>query len=196
MIPEMSWLTIDLLLQFQPTSLILYITCFILGVVASSREWFAGDEFPQRLFIWVLTGLLLTAGFFIIGRVVFAHPATSDQLSSVLLLAFSFIRTLLCLAVLVILIAYARRYWNRPSGLNQALAANSYNIYLVHIFFVTALQDILMVWPGGPAMVKAAIVFLVALPISYGISRLIDRFPRGFAIGLFAIFIFVLIAKR
>jgi membrane-bound acyltransferase YfiQ involved in biofilm formation len=172
MIPEMSWLTIDLLLQFQPTSLILYITCFILGVVASSREWFAGDEFPQRLFIWVLTGLLLTAGFFIIGRVVFAHPATSDQLSSVLLLAFSFIRTLLCLAVLVILIAYARRYWNRPSGLNQALAANSYNIYLVHIFFVTALQDILMVWPGGPAMVKAAIVFLVALPISYGISRL------------------------
>jgi glucans biosynthesis protein C len=194
-IPEMSWFTIGLMMQFQPTSLMLYGACFILGVVASSKEWFAGDEFPKRLFILVPVGLILAAWFFVVSREIFTHPTTSDRLSWLLLLAFSFVRTSLCLAVLVILISYARRYWNRPSGLNQALAANSYNIYLVHIFFVTMLQDILMIWPGGPAMVKAVIVFLVALPISYGISRLIDRFPRGFTLVLLAIFIFVLIVK-
>jgi glucans biosynthesis protein C len=193
---EMSWVTIDLFLQFQPASLILYIACFVLGAIAFSGQWFAGDEFPQRLFIWVPAGLLLTAGFFVIGRDIFAHPTTSNQLSSVLLLAFSLIRTLLCLVILIILLACARRYWNRPSRLNQALAVNSYNIYLAHIFLVVTLQHILMVWPGGPPMVKAAIVFLVVLPLSYGISRLIDRFPRAFAIGLIAIFILVLIAKR
>ena len=100
------------------------------------------------------------------------------------------------MAFLVIFIAYARRYWNSPSKLNQAIAANSYNIYLSHIFFVTFLQDVLMVWPGGPAMVKAGIIFLVVLPISYGISRLIDRFPRGFVIGFIVLFIFAFIARR
>jgi hypothetical protein len=192
----MSWITIALLWQFQPGNLVSFIACFILGVFAYSRQWFGGNEFPRRLFIWVLLGILLTVGFFIIGQDVFAHPLTSYQLPPGHLLAFSFIRTLLCLVFLVIFIAYARRYWNRPSTLNQALAANSYNIYLSHIFFVNFFQDVLMVWAGGPAMVKAGIVFLVALPISYGISRLIDRFPRGFVIGFVVLFVLAFIAGR
>jgi len=195
-IPDMSWMTIALLYQFQPGSLVSFIASFGLGCFAYSRQWFVGDEFPRRLFTWISIGILLTAGFFIIGRDVFAHPLTSHQLHPGYLLAFSFVRTLLCLVFLVIFIAYGREYWNRPSRLNQALAANSYNIYLSHLFFVVFLQDVLMIWPGGPAMAKAAIVFLVALPISYAVSRLIDRFPRGFVIGFMVLFVFLLIAWR
>ena len=194
--PDMSWITIALLWQFQPGSLVSFIACFTLGVFAYSRQWFEGDEFPRRLFIWVPIGVLLTVGFFGIGQDVFAHPLTSHQLPPGHLLAFSFIRTLLCLGFLVIFIAYARNYWNRPSRFNQNLAANSYNIYLSHIFFVVFLQDVLMIWPGGPALAKAAIVFLVALPISYVISRLINRFPRGFVIGFIVLFVFAFIARR
>jgi hypothetical protein len=61
---------------------------------------------------------------------------------------------------------------------------------------VVFLQDVLMIWPEGPALAKAAIVFLVALPISYIISRLIDRFPRGFVIGFIVLFVFAFIARR
>jgi hypothetical protein len=196
LVPDMSWVTIDLLWQFQPASLVSYIVCFCLGCFAYSRQWFVGDEFPRRVFIWVPIGVLLTAGFFMIGRDIFAHPQASNKLAPGLLLAFSFIRTLVCLAFLVIFIAYARKYWNSPSRLNQTLAANSYNIYLCHIFFVTFLQDVLMIWPGGPPMVKAGIIFFVVLPISYGISRLIDRFPRGFVIGFIVLFVFAFIARR
>jgi glucan biosynthesis protein C len=194
--PDMSWVTIALLWQFQPGSLVSYIACFVLGCFAYARQWFAGNEFPNRLFIWVPIGVVLTAGFFIIGQDVFAHPLTSNKLAPGLLLAFSFIRTLVWLAFLVIFIAYARRYWDSPSRLNQAVSANSYNIYLSHIFFVTFLQDVLMVWPEGPPMIKAGIIFLVVLPISYGISRLIDRFPRGFVIGFVVLFIFAFIARQ
>lgn len=194
--PDMSLITIALLWQFQPASLVSFIACFTLGVFAYSRQWFGGNEFPRRLFIWIPIGVLLTAGFFSVGQAIFAHPLTSNKLAPGLLLAFSFIRTLVCLAFLVIFIAYARRYCDSPSKLNQAIAANSYNIYLSHIFFVTFLQDVLMVWPGGPPMVKAGIIFLVVLPISYGISRLIDRFPRGFVIGFIVLFIFAFIARR
>jgi hypothetical protein len=133
--PDMPWITIALLWQFQPGSLVSFIACFTLGLFAYSRQWFGGNEFPRRLFIWVPIGVLLTVGFFIIGHDVFAHALTSHQLPPGHLLAFSFIRTLLCLVFLVIFIAYARKYWNHLSRSNQNLAANSYNIYLSHIFF-------------------------------------------------------------
>jgi hypothetical protein len=196
MTPYMSWVTIDLLFQFQPINLVLYIAYFALGGFAYSKQWFAGNKFPDRLFIWVPIGVLLSAGFFIIGQDIFARHWTSYRLSPLHLLGFSFIRSFLCLAFLVVIIAYARKYWNRPSTLNQNLAVNSYNIYLVHIFFVVIFQEILMVWRGGPAMVKSGIVSLLALPISYGISRLIDRFPRGFVIGFVVLYILVVIVTR
>lgn len=153
------------------------------------------DEFPHRLLIWVPIGVLLTAGFFTIGQDVFSHPSNSHKIAPGLLLAFSFTRTCLCLVFLVIFIAYAHKFWNRPSRFNQKLAANSYNIYLSHIFFVVFLQDVLMVWPSGPVVVKAAIVFLAVLPISFGISRFLHRFPRGFVIGLLVLFVFALLAR-
>jgi len=196
MIPDMSWITGDLLWQFQPGGLVLYIACFALGGFAYSRQWFAGDRFPGRLSILVPIGLSLTAAFFLVGRDVFAHPLDSNLLPLGLLLAFSVIRTFLCLTFLVVFVAYARIYWNRPSAFNQKLAANSYNIYLVHLFFVIPFQNMLMIWPGGPAMAKMAIVFLLVLPISYGISRLIERFPRGFVIFLLSLFILAIVATQ
>jgi glucan biosynthesis protein C len=194
--PYLSWLTVDLLLQFQPINLAIYIASFYLGIFANTRRWFAGNEFPQRLSLWIPAGILLTLGFFLAGRDVFIHHQDSHQLSPGLLFAFSLIRSSLCFALLVIFFAYARRFWSRPSPLNQKLSENSYNIYLVHIFFVVFLQDVLMIWPGGPPMAKAAIVFLVVLPISYGISRLIDRFPRIIIAGFIVLFILLAIFVR
>ncbi|MGD0918555.1 MAG: acyltransferase family protein [Thermodesulfobacteriota bacterium] len=196
MTPNMSWVTVDLLWQFEPGGLVLYIVCFALGGFAYSRQWFVGDRFPDHLSILVPIGLLLTAAFFLVGRDVFAHPSDSNLLPLGLLLAFAVVRTLLCLTFLVVFVAYARTYWNRPSVFNQKLAANSYNIYLVHLFFVIPFQEMLMIWPGGPAMAKMAIVFLLVLPISYGISRLIDRFPRVFVAGFIVLFILVAIVTR
>jgi hypothetical protein len=196
MISDMSWVTVDLLWQFQPGGLFLYIACFALGVSAYSRQWFVGNEFPDRLSILVPIGFLLTVAFFLFGRDIFAHPLDSNLLPPGLLLSFSLIRTFLCLAFLVIFVAYARTYWNRPSVFNQKLAKNSYNIYLVHLFFIVPFQNMMMIWPGGPPMAKAAIVFLLVLPISYGISRLIDRFPRGFIVFLLSLFILAIVATH
>jgi glucans biosynthesis protein C len=192
LMPEASWINIDLLLQFQPASLVLYGACFLLGLLACSGRWFAGEAFPGRVLLWGPATALLIAGFFVVGHGVFAHPVTSNRLSSGLLLSFSFIRTFLCLSVLVLIVAYARTRRNRPSRLNAKLAANSYNIYLCHLFFVVFLQDVLMIWRGGPAMAKATVVFFAVLPMSYGVSRVMDRFPRSFSIGLVAVFILLL----
>lgn len=194
--PDMSWATVDLLLQFQPASLVTYAACFALGCFAYSRRWFSGDQFPGRLSVWLPAVLLLTVCFFVVGQSVFAHPLTSHTLSPTLLLAFAFTRTFLCLAILVLLIAYGRRYWSMPSTVNQKFAHNSYNIYLVHLFFIITFQEIMMVWQRGPAMAKASVVFLAVLPFSYGVSRLIDRFPRAFVVGFILLFFVVILATR
>jgi glucans biosynthesis protein C len=196
MVPDMSWVTADLLWQFQPGGLVLYVACFLLGTLAFSRGWFEGYAFPGRLTVWAPVGLALAAGFLFVGHDVFARTSTSNLLPPALLLNFSFLRTFLCLSVLVVFIACAQKYGKRPMRLNQKLSTNSYNIYLVHIFFVTFFQDVLVIWRGGPPMAKTVVIFFAVLPISYGISRLIDRFPRGVITVFVALFLLVVVLAR
>ncbi len=193
LVPDTSWVTLDLLLQFQPTKAGLYALYFGLGIYACSRQWFAEEAFPGRPAVWALASVLLIAGFLVVGQPVFAHPADSQMLSPVLLLTFALVRSFLCLSLLFALASFAIRYGNRPLPLNQELAAHSYNIYLAHLVIVVVLQNMLMMWTGGPVLAKIGIVALVTIVLSYWISRLICRFPRGFAAGLIGLLVLVAI---
>ncbi len=188
LMPSVTWINVGLLLDFQVMSIILYVAYFALGIVAYTGQWFSHDQFPGRLSLWIPIGLVLTAAFLLLGQGEFSYVLTGERSSPPVLLAFALVRTFLCLAFLVTLISLSTRYASRPSKWVQSFADHSYNIYLVHIFFVVALQDTLMVWQGGPALVKAALVVLAALPLSYGASKLIKRFPYavvGLVVALF-----------
>jgi hypothetical protein len=81
--------------------------------------------------------------------------------------------------------AFASRRWNHPSPLSSELAANSYNMYLVHYVFVMTLPLLLSAWVAGPLLVKFGIVALSTVLLSYGISKyVIKQFPRFVVIGL------------
>jgi glucan biosynthesis protein C len=183
-IPDELWVMVNLLVQFQPTRMILYVAYFGLGVYAASQKWFADGQPPGRLGIWLPVSVLLSIAFLIVGQAVFANPDTSHHLPAGLLLAFALIRSFLCLSVLIVFMSYAIKYWNRPSPFNQRLAASSYIIYLTHITFIVPLQRALMMWSGGPALIKAGIIFFLGLAISYGASLLIRRFSRVTALAL------------
>lgn len=76
------------------------------------------------------------------------------------------------------------------------MAATSYNIYLVHYFIVIALQMVLLGWIGGPTLIKIAIVFLVALALSFAISRwILARHARAFAMVILGLFVFCLVVR-
>ena len=180
--PDMSWVAINLLLQFQPTKVCIYVFIFGLGIYAYHRQWFENTTFFSRSGVWALVSVLLTVSYLFCGQEVFTHANDSQTLSPALLLAFAAIRSILCPAILIMLLSFAYKYVNRPLAFNQNLAANSFNIYLVHFFFVIFLQHLLILWGSGPALAKIGIVLLITIPASYGISRIINRFPRGFAI--------------
>lgn len=195
-IPDMSWFTLDLLLQFQPTKVFVYALVFCMGIYAYNRKWFSNATFFNRPYTWAAAGILLTVGYLLCGKSVFVHAGDSQTLSPILLLAYTAIRSFLCPTILITLLSLAHRYMNRPVDLNQKLAVNSFNIYLVHFFFVIFLQEFLMLWAGGPALAKIGIILIITLPASYGLSRLINRFPRGFAIGLAGLTLLAFIGIR
>jgi peptidoglycan/LPS O-acetylase OafA/YrhL len=136
----------------------------------------------------------LGIGYFALGHPIFTNPAPSDALAPVLLLAFSFVRTALCIAIILSLVTFCRSRKTEPSPLTRKVAAISYEMYLVHIFFVVFLQNVLMVWQAGPPMAKSLIVFLAVFPLSYWVSRVIHKFPRSFIMGFCALFFLVLCA--
>jgi len=100
-------------------------------------------------------------------------------------LAFVVLYPLWALSFLGMFTAFASRRWNKTGALGRELAANSYNMYLVHYVFVMTLPLLLSTWEGVPVLVKFGIVALSTVLLSYGISKyVIKQYPRFVVIGL------------
>jgi glucans biosynthesis protein C len=196
LVPDSSWFTLYMFLEFQVTRLVPFAGCFALGVFAQSRGWFDEGRPLGSLPLWGALSVVLAAAFLVFGQPMFADTAGTASLGAGYLLAFAFLRSFLLLALLILLVSLGVRFWNQARGLDRQLAAASYNIYLVHFFFVVALQTALLKWAGGPVGVKIAIVFLAALSLSYAFSRwILARRSRAFAIVVLALFVFCLIVR-
>lgn len=193
--PDSSWFSLGVFLQFQPTRLVLFAGYFALGVYAQSQGWFASGKPLGSLALWGAASVALAAAFLVAAQAVLADPAQTLHLPVLLLAAFAVSRSLLGVALLIVLVSFGVRYWNRSSGLDRALAETSYNIYLTHFWFVVAIQEHLVGWTGSP-LLKFAIVLLAALPLSFAVSRwLLGRWPRGFAVAIMALFVFCLAVR-
>ena len=192
LVPDSSWLTINLILQFQPSKLFIFAACFGLGVYGFSKKWFIDGKQIGRLTIWAPAAILLSAAFMVVGQDVFQNPLTTTALSPAYLLLYAAVRSVLLLAIIVVVCSLGARYFGRPSRTISTLADNSYYIYLLHLFFVSIFQDILMICPG-PIEIKIVMVFAISLSISYAISRWIfKKTSRWKGLIILAIISFVL----
>ena len=195
-IPDSSWFTLYMFLEFQVTRLVPFVGYFAFGVYAQSRGWFADGRPLGSLTLWGALSAVLAVVYLVFGQPMFVNTAGTANLTVGYLLVFAFLRSFLLLSLLVISVSFGVRYWNYASGLNRQLAAASYNIYLVHFFIVVALQAALLRWIGGPVPVKIAIVFLAALTVSFAFSRwVLARHSRAFVIVIMALFVFCLVAR-
>ena len=195
-IPDSSWLTLYMFLEFQVTRLVTFAGYFAFGVYAQSRGWFADGRPLGSLTSWGALCFVLAVAYLVFGQSMFADTAGTVNLTVGYLLIFAFLRSFLLLSLLVILVSFGVRYWNHASGLDRQLAAASYNIYLVHFFIVVALQAALLRWISGAVPVKITIVFLAALALSFAFCRwVLERHSRAFVIAVLALFVFCLIAR-
>jgi acyltransferase-like protein len=130
--PDSSWLTLSAFLQFQPTRLAAYGGCFALGAYAQSRGWFADLTPLGSLPLWSGVSVALLGATLVAGWPLFDDAANPPSLPILRLLAYALSRSFLLVSLLVVLVSFGVRYWNRSSRLDRQLSATSYDIYLTH----------------------------------------------------------------
>jgi hypothetical protein len=178
---DMVWLSLGNLFQFETAKLSFYIPYFSLGVYAYSRKWFTNEKDFGKPWVWALICFVLMVVNMFVGRSMIRAAESSMGLQ----LSFVVLYPLWTLSFLGMFTAFASRHLNRSTPLRKELAAESYNMYLVHYVFVMTLPLLLSAWLGSPTMVKFGIVALSTVLLSYGMSKyVIKNFPRLVVIGL------------
>lgn len=180
------WIMIASLIQFQASRIVLYISCFSVGIYARQKKWFLNGKAPGHFIFWTAlsTGLMYCQ----IKILVFLMGNSSVGLA----FGWVLMRSLLVFTILLALISFGIKHWNSPSQFSRRLAVNSYNIYLLHILFVIVVQLLLLKWFDISIFIKFGIVTLSAILLSYLISQYTIRpFPKLSVIGM--IFLFLLL---
>lgn len=192
---DLSWITVNLLLQFQPTKVCIYVLSFALGIYAETKHWFSNKSFWGHPGFWAIVSVLITVLYLLIGRQVFPHIENSQDLSPLLLFAFSAVRSFLLIAILILLLSFAMKYTNRKISFVQKLSANSFQIYLVHFIFIIMLQDMLVALQCS-SVIKILIILIITIPASYVCSLLINKFPRIISFLFVGLLILSLVMKH
>jgi hypothetical protein len=178
---DMVWFSLGNLVQFETAKLAFYVPYFGLGVYAYFSKWFTNGKDFGRPWVWGLICFSLMVLNMLVGRsmVRAAEPSVGLQWTFVLLYP------LWTLSFLGAFTALASRRWNRSTSLDRELAANSYNMYLVHYVFPMTLPLLLSAWVGGPTLIKFGTVAPLTVLLSYGFSKyVVRRFPHLIVVGL------------
>ena len=130
-------------------------------------------RFARRWWLW----LIAASGALFIGSTVLIAILTTKGVAQRIWMdvgAFSFVLSCgtLCFAFLGIFV----RFTTRSNRLMDSLSANSYGIYLVHYFFVAAIQYALLSQPLSGAA-KAGVVVAGALAASWVTTAILRRIP-------------------
>jgi surface polysaccharide O-acyltransferase-like enzyme len=163
-----------------------YISLYILGLIASRRNWFF--ELPPKMGRdWSLMALMAT--LIILGGLVF--PSTMQEAGSSgtrqagyaiaggfnwLAFSYSLWESFVVVGVCIGLLVLFRQRWNHQGRLAKGLAASVYTVYLIHppvlvgfayAFHVVALYPLL----------KWGIAVLITIPLCFLVSSLIHKIP-------------------
>lgn len=135
LVPFGVWAQASSFLVFQPIRVPLYAGMFFLGVYANRHGWFMHRPLPGPLWGWI--GGMVLSGF------AFIFMVSSTQLfpgtfGRALVLAAT--RTAFALCMTATLTTLGFRYWTRTSGVHRLLAKSSYDLYLLHLPLMVALQ--------------------------------------------------------
>ncbi len=178
------WITIGSLIQFQASKIILYISCFSLGVYAFSKNWLINGKTPGHFLFWTILSFGL---MYCQGKVL---TMLMHKFSIGLALSWVLMHTFLVFTILLALISFGMNHWNNPSKVSRQFSTNAYNIYLSHMLFVIVVQLLLLKWVSITIVVKFTIVLFSAILLSYLISQYaIKPFPKTSVAGMIALFV-------
>jgi glucans biosynthesis protein C len=162
-----------------------YASCYLLGLVASRRNWFFTLT-PRMARAWSLIALLATL---ILGGLAFssmmqaAGTAGTHQASYAiaggfnwLAFAYALWEAIMVVGVCIGLLVLFRERWDRQGRLARSLAPTVYTVYLIHapvlIGFAYAFHAVAL-YP----LLKWAIAVLITIPLCFLIGFAIRKIP-------------------
>ncbi len=175
--------------QFQSSRLLIYLTYFTLGILTGRNLWIERGLFNHRR-LWTVVFTLSASLYFVLMNVL--APIIPDEIFGMLFVLFI---NLFIVSALGISIALCKKYWDAPSFGNGVYASHAFNIYILHYVFVYLLQWWLLSFESVPLVVKFLSVSVLALSLSYFVSRYIMKpYPKrmviiGVVISLVLVFV-------
>ncbi len=165
------WAQASSFLVLQPIRLPLYGGMFFLGVYANRHGWFLRRPLPGALWCWIVVMVLAEVGFIYW----FLNRQQFFGIFGWMLFAVG-TRVVFALSMTVILTTLGYRYWNTSSGLHRMLSRTSYDLYLLHLPLLVALQYGLRSVEVS-IYLKFALAVIVTAPVCIFASQLSQKWP-------------------
>ncbi|UCH48908.1 MAG: acyltransferase family protein [Betaproteobacteria bacterium] len=168
--PIDTWVPLFFVLAAEPAHLPQYVALFALGVIAFRGNWLRRISFRKGM-IWLTIGLIAAAGAYAVMLVDLEMwrnlVATGGR--NVRSLCLSALEAVICVGLSIGLIVLFRSLIQRASGLLAAMVMASYAAYVLHLLIVVAIQTAIL-GLELPALVKFALVTILAVPLAFGIG--------------------------
>jgi surface polysaccharide O-acyltransferase-like enzyme len=140
-----------------------YVALFILGLVAAKNNWL--DAFPndkgKKFARYAPRTLLLLLVIFVIEKVAKMPQAWLTGGLHWLQLLYAVFEQLLGFCIIVALLTFGKKLWNKTSPFMGMLARNAFAVYIFHPLVVVGLALSLRNWNVDPAF-----KFLVVAPLA------------------------------
>jgi glucan biosynthesis protein C len=165
-------------LNFQLPHFPQYMAMFALGVVASRRGWLAGlsDARGRRWGRVVAVLLVLAPILFVAGD---ALDGNTDPFRGGLhwqAVTYAVWEQFLCVGLVISLLVWFRRRFDRQGRWARALSANAYAVYVIHapvlVFVTIGLREV-----QAHALLKLALAALVCVPACFLAAGALRRLP-------------------
>jgi len=163
---------------FQLAHFVQYISMLVVGVVAYRRDWFSGLADAQgKFWRWIiLVFVLLFFALFITGGALEGHVQVFMGGGSWQSLAYALWEQFTCVAVVVSLLVWFRKRFNRQGAPAKTLSSASYATYIFHQPAIVGLMLLLKGLRFDMGL-KWVLVSPLAVAACFGIGWVVKQLP-------------------
>jgi glucan biosynthesis protein C len=155
-----------------------YLSLFVLGIFAFRHDWF--HKLPDKTgMVWLWIGIAAAGSVYAFTALRlerFLHSVTSTGGEILFSLIWNIREAFIATGLSVGLITWFRKRFNRQGRLMAAMSADSYFVYIIHIYLVLLLQKVVISF-NMPAFIKFVLVTVFGVIICFSISHLVKMLP-------------------
>ncbi|MFW9920243.1 MAG: acyltransferase family protein [Candidatus Thorarchaeota archaeon] len=156
-----------------------YAFMFWIGIVAYNGKWFdklEGSQAKRWMGVAVLAVIMLPIG--LLSMIDLSSPDITPFFGGLTIQSFiySFWETFALLSISIGTLYVFKTRLNRSNRILNNMGGSVYTVYIIHAIVLVELQ-ILFLPIIAPALLKAVIVAIIAVPLIFGLSALIRMIP-------------------